>query len=317
MIDPVAIGRALLPAAGFARAEPLSGGLMNHVWRLHGPDSTAILKHAPPFVATDPSIPLSAERLTFEAHALRLLAASPALLTPSVRPPRLLTFSEADAAMLTEDLGDCPDLLSAPGAACAVGRFIGRLHCQTRGVPELAARFDNRDIQEVRRVVQYEPVADLLAGHPGADELGAAAADLGRRLCGPGRCLVMGDLWPPSVLMVPGGVRLIDWEMCHYGQPAQDVAHLTAHLWMAGQHEAMRDFLAAYVQEAGPLSPADRRDCGIHSGAEILVRAIGPFSDRGPYRGLAPSDPAVVEAVAVASAAIAGQSPWFAPDMGV
>ena len=54
----------------------------------------------------------------------------------------------------------------------------------------------------------------------------------------------MGDLWPPSVLVRPGGgLVLIDWEMCTRGQRCQDVGHLAAHLWLGavasntqGQH---------------------------------------------------------------------------------
>jgi hypothetical protein len=315
MIDPLAAGRALLPDAGFIEARPLTGGLMNHVWRLIGATSTAILKHAPPFVATDPAIPLSAARLTFEASALELLETMPDL-APGVRPPRLIAFSASTATMLTEDLGDCPDLLTAPHEAGRVGAFIGRLHASTRQRPDLAARFHNRDIQQTRLAVQYAPVADLLAGHPDATELGEAAVRLGERLCRRGCCLVMGDLWPPSVLIAPEGVRLIDWEMSHYGLPAQDVAHLVAHLWMAGQSDVIRDFLDAYGREAGPLTAAERRDCGIHFGAEILVRAVGPFSERGPYRGLSRSDGAVEAAIQVAATAIAGEGDWFAPDMG-
>jgi hypothetical protein len=128
--------------------------------------------------------------------------------------------------------------------------------------------------------------AATLAPRLGWDKASVAAvhtacAALGDRLeqC-PGVCLVMGDLWPRSVLVThedtlqlepvlpaPGasgeGARnanqgntagagprrpvaqvasqlspaaerqwLIDWEMCHWGNPAQDVAHLAAHAWM-------------------------------------------------------------------------------------
>jgi hypothetical protein len=311
MIDPLATGRALLPGSGFVQAQALSGGLLNHVWRLSGPDRTAILKHAPPFVATSPAIPLSSERIGFEARALRLLADRPEL-TGAIRGPGLLAFSEADAAMLIEDLGDCPDLSAVPEHAGAVGSFIGGLHAATRGDPTLAEAFGNHDIQRTRLAVVYRQVGVMLAGHPQAAALGAVAEELGLRLCGPGRCLVMGDLWPPSVLITEHGVRIIDWEMAHFGQPAQDVAHLAAHLWMADQHAALSDFLTAYQERAGVLSAADRRDCAIHFGAEILARAAGPFAESGPYRGLDRSDPSVVHALAVASAALSGTSEWFA-----
>jgi 5-methylthioribose kinase len=131
----------------------------------------------------------------------------------------------------------------------------------------------------------------------------------------------MGDLWPPSIRVVPDGIRLIDWEFAHFGNPAQDLAHLDAHLWMAAHRildpearariETVRNhFFAAYendIQDSRDrlLTPDVFRDAAIHFGAEILVRTIGPFSGPGsPYAGLPPDHPDIQTAVSIAARAI-------------
>jgi hypothetical protein len=134
-----------------------------------------------------------------------------------------------------------------------------------------------------------------------------ACAALGDRLeqC-PGMCLVMGDLWPRSILIThedtlhlepvlpaqggsgegarnavqsdtagagprlpaahvaaqlpPAAERqwLIDWEMCHWGHPAQDVAHLAAHAWML-HHAATH---GVYGMSAAPCRRTHAHDIG-------------------------------------------------------
>jgi aminoglycoside phosphotransferase (APT) family kinase protein len=174
-------------------------------------------------------------------------------------------------------------------------------------------------MQETRLAVQYRGVAEMLGAGTvdDAEALGRRAESLGEDLLEPGRCLTMGDLWPLSVLVTKEGLRLIDWELAHYGRPLQDVAHWCAHLWMQ-RHRAPSDavakvvaahrdaFLGAYGDALGGAraalwSDAERRAAAIHFGAEILVRAVGPFQDGYVYAGLASEHPAVREAVATAA----------------
>jgi 5-methylthioribose kinase len=90
--------------------------------------------------------------------------------------------------------------------------------------------------------VQYQGASNILrAGNvDDAEMLGARAESMGHGLLDSGRCLTVGDLWPPSVLAVEEGLRLIDWKLAHYGRPLQDVAHFLAHLWML-RHRAPSD----------------------------------------------------------------------------
>ncbi|NJN64122.1 MAG: phosphotransferase, partial [Acidobacteria bacterium] len=123
-----------------------------------------------------------------------------------------------------------------------LGAFIGRLHGVSYGRDDLARDYSNRGIQRTRLDVQYRSVDAWLTAHGvGASEAAACAVrtrSLGERLLDPGMCLVMGDLWPPSVRVAAGAIRVIDWEFAHYGQPLQDIAHFAAHAFL---HAAERE----------------------------------------------------------------------------
>jgi len=285
-------------------------------------------------VASSPDVPLDPSRIAFEAEALRLLGPGGPLAgvaSPAARPPRLLAFDPARRLLVVEDLGEAPDLgrwlWDGAGDAEAAGRdlgaFVGRLHAAGHSRREaLRATLDNAAVQRTRLEVQYRAVGPALAraGVADAAGLGQAAVALGERLLEPGRCLVMGDLWPPSVLVTAGGLRLIDWELAHVGQPAQDLGHLAAHLWMrahrapdpaaAGRgRAALAAALAAYREALGGaaaalLDAATRRAAGLHFGCEVVARTVGPFQAGYLYEALRPGDAPLDEATAAAAAAL-------------
>ena len=88
-------------------AKKLSGGNINNVWRVDGDPDSLIAKHAPPHIATNPDIPLSKERLSFEAKALSLFSSGSQLESIArrvVRPPKLLAF---DPDRFTSSHGRC------------------------------------------------------------------------------------------------------------------------------------------------------------------------------------------------------------------
>ena len=303
--------------------EPLGGGLLNQVVRLRGNRRSVVAKHAPPHVAADPDIPLSSERIRFEAEALALLGAGGTLhpVTGDVAPPSRLAHDADLALLFLDDLGPGPDLATAalsPVAAgdtgTRLGRFIARLHAQTAGDTRLAERFDNRPVRDTRADVQYYP-AHRYAAEAGADAatvraINANATDLAHYLAAPGRCLTMGDLWPPSVLLRREYLRLIDWEFAHYGHPLQDVAHFLAHCHMlarrppspdnpapANARRMGRAFATAYRRTLGPAADrlwdtGARRMAALHFGAECLIRSAGPFFEKNYFP--APDHPATL-----------------------
>jgi 5-methylthioribose kinase len=316
----------------------LPEGNLNVVWRVPGETQSVIVKYAPPYIASDPDTPLDPSRLDIEAQCLKTLEPSGSLSplsSPDVRPPHLLDANRDPHVILMEDLGDVPTLgrwlrtqdsdevdTIAPLLGHRLGTFIGRLHAATHDRPTYAETFDNRPMQETRLAVQYQGVAEMLdrGGVDDAEALGQRAQGLGEALLGPGSCLTMGDLWPASVLVQGDELRLIDWELAHFGRPLQDLAHWRAHLWMQ-HHQApsapvadavaslWEAFLGAYCDALGDAKSAlwtksEERGAGIHFGAEILVRAVGPFQAGYVYDGLSPDHPVLQDAVQTAARAL-------------
>jgi len=307
----LAFVRQALPDEHWPRpVEPLSGGALNQVCRVRGEERSVIFKHAPPHIASRPDLPLDDSRLTFEAAALRAFEDDPALRAlegTGVRPPKLLHHDPGLNFILIEDLGNSSPLEAVlaglpahEGLGSALGRFIGGLHRATTDRPDLAETFDNRPVQQTRFELQYASAASYAetAGIPtdGLERIQAHSTGLGERLLRPGRCLIMGDFWPPSILTGENGARLIDWEFAHYGQPLQDCAHFAAHCWMhaiaAGSPSVSRlwielwqAFANAYSGDTPPPdSPKlDSVDWNLHFAAEVLMRTAGPFRANGPF----------------------------------
>jgi hypothetical protein len=300
---------------------------------MRGHPEPVIVKHAPPYIAAKPDVALDPYRMEIEARAMAAFGPGGVLAgigSTTIRPPRLLDYHRPNHVLVMEDIGECPGLgtwlhqwprpeCSQENVGRLLGEFIGALHLGTSQDSQLAVDFDSSSIQQTRLRVQYRVIGDLCrkAGLADADELGRRALALGERLQEPGICVIMGDLWPPSIRVTFDGLRVIDWELAHYGRPAQDVGHLAAHLWM-NAHRAptgvsadkarsvLSGFLTTYrctLAESFEVlfGPDGIRESAVHIGSEILVRTVGGFQDGYLYKGLRPDDPHVRQAIDVAA----------------
>jgi 5-methylthioribose kinase len=329
------LGRRLPEFTPTAAPARIRVGYLNYIYRVRGEPESLIVKVTLPHIAAMPQVPLDQHRLDVEARSLMAFEPGGALESvgsADVRPPHPVDFDEPRHILVMEDVGEVPDLgtwlvqgdvgqnpLYEEGPGQLLGRFISALHLESFDDPEFAVDFDNSGIQRSRLELQYGAVGDMCrkAGLSDAEELGRKAVTLGEQLLSPGVCVIQGDLWPPSILFAPDGLRIVDWELTHYGHPAQDVGHLTSHLWMHANRAAspeaahrarvtLRDFLGTYRSELGSrydevFDAESVRQSTIHFGAEILMRTVGPFQDGYLYEGLTVDDPVLQEAVQVAA----------------
>jgi 5-methylthioribose kinase len=125
------------------------------------------------------------------------------------------------------------------------------------------------------------------------DDVGNAALAYGKLLQAPGNVIIMGDLWLPSIIVSGEELRIIDWELSHYGRPSQDVGHLAAHLWMHTHRPPskftadnarliLQGFLESYRTTLGKdfdqiFGVDGVQESSIHFGSEILARTVGYF----------------------------------------
>ncbi len=323
--------------------EQLRGGSLNFVWRIRSTSGQSfIIKHAPPYIASAPEIAFDNSRILFEANILKAFQFRSELnqLTGlGVRPPEFLGNDSSGHLLLMEDVGLWPDLLQAVRiteydfgvSGRNLGAFIAQLHLQTFQNQWFADNFANLPVQQTRLQVQYSGCLAFCrrACMPDAEKIGRWCRQLGEKFNSVGKCLIMGDLWPYSILLGPGEIRLIDWELTHFGRPIQDVAHLAAHLWMMSHRAARqsqkeridifrRSFIKSYYKRIARQQPElmteeDERDFQIHFGAEIFARTLGNFQDNYLYDGLSPEHPVIQEATAEARQWIHGAYGAFNP----
>lgn len=304
----------------------LTGGNLNYVWRIPSGKRNIIVKQAPPFIASQPEVPLNPDRIRFEAKALSLFLPDGRfhdILSQRLRVPEIIAKDLNNHLIIMEDFGDLSGLADwlkkndDLEIGNALGTFIGRLHLTTHGDPELKTNFNNHRIQRTRFELQYDAAEYMLkkAGIAGYGILGEKIRILGRKYLETGICLTMGDLWPPSILVGKESSGLIDWEFCHFGYPAQDIGHLIAHLQMqsqcvedpviAGRFTAFkREFLTSYIRiienEPGLWNESTQREINRHAAAEILARTMGRFKQGYLYDGLPVDHPLLQKAVQTA-----------------
>lgn len=317
----------------------LSGGYLNHLWRAEGKEFSMVLKYYPPHIASMPGVALDQSRMNFEASALRLLSRGKLsqLCNDRVSSPYLALVEPKEHLVVMEDIGNHPhlgewlwqiqdesDILTK---ATDLGYFLAQLHNKSAQLEELKNSHFNLPVQQTRYELQYQ-LQDILPKTALSVQTQAQCykkiKSLGELFLEPGVCLVMGDLWPNSVMVKPEGLRLIDWEFSHFGYPAQDVGHLSAHLWMryhrapleslAQQVKLFFDrFLNTYLSEASPelLTPQERKRLPLHFGTEILIRTLGAFQSGYLYEGLRPTNPILQEAVSFATDYIVTETDLF------
>ena len=282
------------------------GGLVNQVWRVCDPSGrTFILKRAADHLASAPDVVLDRDRQRVEALALERVWP---LLAPELAVPAKLAYDPAQGMLAMQDMGQAPALdvwlgRSGEDQAVALGRALGqalgRLHARSACSPAWALDMAQPSIQRTRAAIQYDALASWSGRHGVAlsASLIQRASALGQRLLEPGVALIMGDLWPPSIL-VAATPALIDWEFAHWGRPEQDLGHLIAHLALAralGARQAPKlgcallERWADSAREHGldPRIAHEAMRWGVtHASCEVLIRVLGPFAAPAPAPAL-------------------------------
>ncbi len=262
-VDKEELARTLKPWLGPASIEglaPMSGGASREIWTFDavGPDGSRtelVLRRDPPGRPGDPGA------IDREARAISLAAAEGLCV------PELIMVSEGaglgTAGMVMRRVpGEtiARRILRDEQYRLARGVLVGQLAEFAAGLHSLEAPADfpgTDPVADLRATLEtfeeYSPVFDLAL-----QEL--AAGQPPQR----GPVLVHGDLRLGNVVVGPEGLRaVLDWELAHAGNPAEDLGWLCVKAWRFGAAAPVagvgtrEDLLAAYRAAGGAEISAD------------------------------------------------------------
>ena len=295
-------GRGLFEPDEGIRVTAAGDGNINWVRRATSerPQGTSwIVKQARPALERFPQYQAPTERLLYEAAWI-------AQARPCDRDgvcPEVRDLDRSNRVLVLEDLGDALRLDAALEGEAAVeapvlqlASFLGRVHRATSGEAGLVTRFQNGPMQRLhgdhifslpyQEEFPLPPATAEEAGRLRADtRLPGIAAAAYRRYLEPRGALVHGDVQAGNILLPAAGVKLLDAEIAHVGDPAFDLGMLLAHLALPalarGHGERVRKLLVevwkTYSDAAlpEPDAGADPRRAMRYAGLELLRRTIG------------------------------------------
>lgn len=279
----------------------------------HRDGEVAILKCADSTPKYRP-YPVSAERLRFEVKALRSRAVADACARePSVRVPRVLRetrngfimscVGETDLRAAYKDTATDPSVLDAEAIGARLGRWLGALH-----LAGIALGEDGWGRQHAELGQFYAPggLAErslegaAFEGDGGGEETaGRVLAAL--RAPAPVHTLTPWDFRPMNVVVhFPGqeeegneagkvgreepGLAVVDWELCHYGDPSDDVRMWTAEVMILeakfGDRGLLSAFLTAYRGVAGAALVDEAFVARVALSVGVYVHWLVPLNPR-------------------------------------
>lgn len=219
----------LLPPAGIATGQRLTGGVSSDIWRIDTPTGPVCVKRALPKlrVAADWRAPV--ERNVYEARWMQRANAA----VPGAAPRLLGQDTEAGAlAMAYLQPHDHPlwktqlrDGHADPDFASRVARTLVRVHAATAADPTVAPAFPTDAIFHDIRLEPY-----LIATGRAHPDLAGRLDALVRTTQANKRALVHGDVSPKNILVGPNGPVFLDAECAWWGDPAFDLAFCLNHL---------------------------------------------------------------------------------------
>jgi 5-methylthioribose kinase len=138
-----------------------------------------------------------------------------------------------------------------------VGALLGRLHAAAWGDADLARQFDDLTLFHQLRLDPYHERAAQVAEERGEEDVAALLRAGATEMTRDRVTLVHGDFSPKNLLVYPGGVMALDFEVVHWGNPDFDTAFLLTHLTLKAAHRpalapvygnAARIVLEAYTE---------------------------------------------------------------------
>ena len=244
----------------FKNVTYLPGGSGNFIWLIEdvGHPKT-ILKHAEPYVKSNPQLAFPQERMDFEARAIQQLGSAAAfedasfVALPTIAPPTVHSYDQENHTLLM-NYGGSRNLkeayqdpaLEVPGWGRRIGAWLATLHQST----EQTDIGDNKAGREIYRYA-YAGLERTFKKWGMEEALGKRINDrYGAMLSTDNECVCHGDCWPGNFLVSDEIDRLtvVDWEMTRRGNGATDVGQFAAEAFLLDRFCGGRGLMPAFIE---------------------------------------------------------------------
>lgn len=279
----------------YDKVEPLQSGTSCYLWHIDGLDGShgqpAVLKVADSTPKFDDR-PLAADRLQSEVKALsRSQAVDKACSTESsVRVPRVLRTTKngfimtwaGDRDLRTAYKTDETDTLDAKAIGTRLGRWLASLHLAgveagPDGWPE-----ENSELRQFYVAGGVEE--SVVRGVFGTDEDQIQRVLAVLRTPDRVRTLTPWDFRPMNTLLHGELLTIVDWELCHYGEPSSDIRMWAAEAMIMeakfGERGLLSSFLSAYARAIAGLNLVDetfvRKVAAAVGVLTLFLMSVGP-----------------------------------------
>ena len=268
----------------FSNVICLPGGSGNFVWLIEaiGHPKT-IIKHAEPYVKSNPQLAFSQERMDFEARAIQQLGSAAVYEDASlvallrITPPTILLHDRENHALLMNYGGPRTlkeayqdPALEIPAWGRRIGVWLATLHKSTKQM-DIG---NNMAGKEVYRYA-YAGLDRTFKKWGMKEALGKRINDkYGAMLGTDDECVCHGDCWPGNFLVSDemDQLTIVDWEMSRRGSGATDVAQFAAEAFMLDRFRGGRGLMPAFIesyQDRTTISKDFAERVAIHFGTHL------------------------------------------------
>ncbi|MFK7737278.1 MAG: phosphotransferase [Pirellulaceae bacterium] len=264
--------KVIVPEARVSKLGPAGDGNMNVTLRAElmtdGIAETLIVKQSRSYVAKYDFIAAPIERIEFESAFYRYVAHDASLQTLL---PNLIAWLPHQYLLVLEDLGAASDATAMyqqkpsressvlPSWIEPLVQWLCQLHSTSRGRVDVG-KFRNLNLRTLNHAHIFQipfadsPAIELDSVCPGLTDaseslrfdgsLKAVCGRLGALYLKDGDCLLHGDFYPGSWLILSDGPKVIDPEFCFAGPAEFDLGVMLAHLQISGIKNAESAFLS-------------------------------------------------------------------------
>lgn len=279
------------PSHNILSIEKPGEGNMNFVARVKTEASSIIIKQSRPWVEKYPQLEAPADRIFAETTFYNAIASDTICKSFC---PDIIGFDMTNLVLALEDLGEGSDctFMYKRGAPIEnnfikdLTTFISRLH--NSSFPITKRYPQNTELKKLNHthIFHYpflpengfnldtiqDGLQNVAMKYKENKELKSRLVDLGHVYLRTGKTLIHGDFYPGSWLNTTEGIKVIDPEFSHMGQPEFDLGVMIAHLKICRVDTvALNKVITDYQLPIGFDAQLFKGFCG----AEIMRRTIG------------------------------------------